>query len=305
MRLRAFLMMFAAATCGFASAQTTDIQRQPRNISSVTLASAVEGRRVIDQVLSAVGGREALRSLRSIETEESIRQTSGRQGPRPSVAAITYGRRMVSCDVAGQRVAELRTLDIAARQRLDVGRFITPQAHTVVSWRTMTQDSVPQSTWPQASAAFTRRHFLPFLLSLERRSDAVTRWLGLTTLNGKPHDAVSVTDADGAVFTLMVDRQTHLPTRIEQLVTGSSVGDTVDALLFSDYRRVGKLLLPHRRIELRTPDVESEYRVLRFDLDKPIADGVFAVPSGLTPARPPLPRLVTLAPDVYLVPNAY
>jgi hypothetical protein len=125
-------------------------------------------------------------------------------------------------------------------------------------------------------------------------------------VNGKPHDAVSVTDIDGVMFTLLVDRLTHLPTRIEQLVVGSAAGDTVDVTLFSDYRRVGTLTLPHRRIELRTPEVEWEYRVLRFDLDKPIPDSVFVVPSGLTPAvPPPASRMVTLAPDVYLVPNAY
>jgi glyoxylase-like metal-dependent hydrolase (beta-lactamase superfamily II) len=277
----------------------------PAQEPSTTLASAIEGRRVIEQVIVAIGGRDALRSVRSIETEESIRRIAAQQGMRPSTPDSTYGRRLVSFDVPGGRIAELRTLDLAARQLADNGRYVTPQAQTVVTWRSMTKDSVPQSTWLPARAAFTRRHFLPFLLSLERRSDAV-RWLGTANVDGKPNDAVSVTDPDGILFTLLVDRQTHLPTRIEQVVVGSNVGDTVDVLQFSDYRRVGKLLLPHRRIELRAPDTEWDYRMLRFDLGTPIPDSIFTVPSGLTPAPAPAPsRRITLAPDVYLVPNAY
>ena len=272
---------------------------------STTLRSALEGRRVIEEVLAAVGGREALRSVRSIEMEETIRRTNWRQGLRPSTPGIVYGRRLASVDIPGQRIAELRILDIAARQLLDIGLFITPTAGTVVNWPSMTQAAAPPAALPQTRAAFARRHFLPFLLSLERPSAATTRWLGITTVNGRPHDAVSVSEGDGTVFTLLVDRQTHLPSRVEQLVPASAVGDTVDVFQFSDYRRVGALLLPHLRIEKRVPDVEWEYRTLRLELDKPIADSVFAVPSGLTPGEAPLSRTTPLGSDVYLSPGAF
>ena len=270
-----------------------------------TLRSAVEGRRVMDEVFTAVGGREALRAIRSIETEETIRRINGVQGQRPSSPDTGYGRRIVSVDVPGQRIAELRVLGIRGKQLADFGRFFTPKASTVVNWPNMTRDSIPQANVPQARAAFARRNFLPFLQGLERQPPASTRWLGITTVNGKPHDALSVTDAGGVVFTLFVDRQTHLPSRLEQLVVGSAVGDSVDVLQFSDYRRVGALLLPHRRYERRVPDVQWEYRTVRFELDTPIADSVFAVPSGLGPTPPPSTRVTSLGPDVYLVPNNY
>jgi hypothetical protein len=111
---------------------------QPRNVSaqegSTTLASAVAGRRVVEQVIAALGGREALRSIRSIETEESIRWKAGHQGLRPSVPGVTYGRRLLSFDVPGQRIAELRLLHVTGNQFWDVGRFLTPQAGSEPRW---------------------------------------------------------------------------------------------------------------------------------------------------------------------------
>jgi glyoxylase-like metal-dependent hydrolase (beta-lactamase superfamily II) len=272
--------------------------------SSATLGAAIEGRRVIEAVVAAMGGRQALRSVRTIVTEESIRRSSAQQGLVPSTRSIVDGHRTVQFDVAGQRINELRLLDITGGQFWDVQRFIAPGAGTVVSWPSRTKDSMPLASLANERAAFGRRHLLPLLLSVERRPGAV-RSLGTTSVGGVPQDVVSITDVDGALLTLVVDRRTHLPTRIEQLVVAPSLGDTVDVSMFSDYRRVGALLLPHRRDELRTPDAAWEYRVERFEIDTPIADSVFSVPAGLTPATEPLSRMVELAPDVYLVPNGY
>jgi glyoxylase-like metal-dependent hydrolase (beta-lactamase superfamily II) len=272
--------------------------------SSVTLASAIEGRRVIDQMVAAMGGRQALRSIRTITTDETIRKADGGQGLNPKAPGVVEGWRAVRFDVVGQRINELRTLDITGHQLWDQQRFITPTAGTAVFWSTMTKDSIPVASLPRERAAFGRRHLLPLVMSLERRLDAV-RLLGRTTVNGNAQDVLAVTDADGVQLSLVVDRKTHLPTRLEQLVIGSSIGDTVEVSSFSDYRRVGALLLPFRRDELRNPDIEWEYRVQRYEIDTPIADTTFNIPPNLTPAAAPLTRMTKLAPDVYLTPNSY
>lgn len=271
-----------------------------------TLSSAIKGRSVIEAAVSAMGGRQALRSIRSLEIEESIRRTAGRQGLRPSAPSITYGRRMVSFDVPGQRIAERRILDITGNQLWDVDRIILPNGGAFVYWPNMTFDSLPSSSLGRERAAFGRRHLLPLLLTLERRPDAA-RWLGESALGGQLHDAVGVTDVDGAQFTLLFDRQTHLPAAMEQLVVSSAVGDTVDVSYFSEYRKVGTLLLPHHRVERRAPDQEWDYRTLRLELNAPIADTVFALPArpALSRATSALTGMTALAPDVYLIPNTY
>lgn len=273
--------------------------------SSVTLASAQEGRRVIEQMVAAVGGRDALRSIRTIVTDESIRQTATGQGLNTRAPGVTQGRRTVWYDVAGQRINELRILDITGNQLWDVQRFIGRNAGTVVSWSSMTKDSMPVASLPSQRAAFARRNLLPFLMSLERRPPDAVRSLGTTTIGGRAQDVVGITDVDGAQLTFVVDRQTHLLTRIEQLAISAALGDTVDVLTFSDYRKVGRLFLPHRRDELRSNQNEWEYRVERFEIDTPIADTMFAVPGGLTQAAAPATNMQKLAPDVYLVPGGY
>jgi glyoxylase-like metal-dependent hydrolase (beta-lactamase superfamily II) len=272
--------------------------------SSVTLAAAQEGRRVIDQMVAAVGGREALRSIRTIVTDESIRRSSAGQGLNPGAPGVTFGRRTVWFDVAGQRINELRILDITGNQLWDVQRFITPNGATTVSWSSLTASAAPAASLPSERAAFGRRNLLPFLLSIERRIGAA-RSLGTAAVGGRAQDVVAITDVDGVQLTLFVDRQTHLPTRIEQLILGSTLGDTVDVLTYSDYRRVGPLLLPHRRDELRSNDSEWLYRVERFEIDAPLADTMFVVPAGLAPATTPVTGVVKLAPDVYLAPGGY
>ena len=273
--------------------------------SSVTLAAAREGQRVIEQMVAAVGGRDALRSIRTIVTDESIRRGSLGQALNPRAPAVVQGRRTVWYDVAGQRINELRILDITGNQLWDVQRFITRNAGTVVSWSSMTKDSMPVASLPSQRAGFGRRNLLPFLMSIERRSPDAMRSLGTMTVGGRAQDVVAITDVDGVQLTLIVDKQTHLPTRIEQLAITAAMGDTVDVLTFSDYRKVGPLLLPHRRDEVRSNETEWEYRVERFEIDTPIADTMFAVPAGLTQVTTPLTSMVKLASDVYLVPGGY
>jgi glyoxylase-like metal-dependent hydrolase (beta-lactamase superfamily II) len=272
--------------------------------SSVTFDAAVEGRRVIDAVVAAMGGRQALRSVRTIVTEESIRRRAGRQGLAPASPMVTEGHRTVQFDVVGQRINELRLLDAGGNQRFDVQRFLTPSFGTIVSWPSMTKDSVPVLSLANERAGVGRRHLLPLLISADRRVAAV-RSLGSVTIDGTPHDAVSITDIDGTLLTLVVNRQTHLPARIEQLAIGPASGDGIEVSAFSDYRRVGALTLPFRRDEVRSADVSWEYRVEQYEIDKPIPDSVFRVPAGLARATTPVSQMVKLAPDVYLVPNAY
>lgn len=272
--------------------------------SSPTLAAAVDGRRVIDQMVAAMGGRDAFRAIKAIVTDETIHRTASGQGLNPKSPSVTEGWRAVQFDVAGQRINELRTLDILGNQLWDQQRYLTPTVGTLVRWSSMSKDSMSAASLAAERAAFGRRHLLPFLLNLERRPGAA-RLIGRMSVAGKPQDVVAVTDVDGAQLTLIVDQKTHLPTRIEQLAIGSPVGDTVDVTSFSDYRRVGALLLPHRRDELYAGDA-WEYRIQRYEVDKPIPDTAFSVPANVTrPATAPLTRLTRLAPDVYLAPQSY
>jgi len=135
MRLIAVSLVLAATALGSAGAQTTD--------RSVMLASVFEGRRVIEQVFTAVGGRAALRSVKTIESEETIRQVNARQAVRPGVPVPVFGRRLLSLDVVGQRFAEQRLLDITGGQLWDVGRVITPQQRSP-------RDSAPAALQPLA-----------------------------------------------------------------------------------------------------------------------------------------------------------
>src|SRR4029079_8439290 len=101
-------------------------------------------------------------------------------------------------------------------------------------------------------------HLLPLLQAMDRRFSAV-RSLPPAQVDGRPHDVLAYGDVDGAMLTLYFDRQTHLPTRLEQLLIDPATGDSVFVLSFSDYRKEGTLNLPHRIVELRPPGSRTEY----------------------------------------------
>ncbi len=274
---------------------------------SPTVQSVYDARRVLNDAIEAMGGRAALSGVRTYASEEIIRRTSRQQGLTPGTASVTAGYRTFALDNQRRRIAELRLLDITGNQLWDFQTIVTPDTSVFIYWPNLTVASSPRAAWLGDRAALTRRYLVPLLQTMDRRVSAV-RAQPPATLDGRPTDVLGYGDVDGAMLTLYFDRETHLPTRLEQFLIDPAAGDSVLALAFSDYRKEGALNLPHRVLELRPPGSETEYTVQRIAVNQPIDDKAFAIPAGLVPptAAPAAPNgVVELAMDVYLVPNQY
>ncbi|HEX7317981.1 MAG TPA: MBL fold metallo-hydrolase [Pyrinomonadaceae bacterium] len=156
---------------------------------------------------------------------------------------------------------------------------------------------------PGATLNYVRR--LPHLLlglALEQRSPTL-RYAGTETFDGRPHEVVIFAAANGVLMNLFFDKQTHLLSKYEQMVSDPVDGDVVQETIFPSYRAVEKIMVPTARQTRRGGDLieDVKYSEVRFNT-KP-ADTAFARPEGFEELPLPTPAPIKetkLGEGVYL-----
>jgi glyoxylase-like metal-dependent hydrolase (beta-lactamase superfamily II) len=140
---------------------------------------------------------------------------------------------------------------------------------------------------------------MPVLLvrqALERSN--TLRYLGQS---GDAAHVISYTTPEGDPVTLHFDAATHLLTRREEMGPGS-LGDEVDAVIFTGYERVGGFSVP-RALELRWNGLlTGRHRLVSFAPAAELPDTLLRAPAGYTtPAPAGPPAMTKLADGVYFV----
>lgn len=169
--------------------------------------------------------------------------------------------------------------------------------------RDRTVQPVNPANLPGVTLNYVRR--LPHLLlalALEQRAPTL-RYAGEESFDGRSHDVVNFAAANGALMSLFLDKQTHLLSKYEQMVTDPVEGDVVQETIYPGYRAVEKIMVPTGRQTRRGGDLleDVKYTEVRFNT-KP-ADTAFARPEGFEelPTPAPAPSKETkLAEGVYL-----
>jgi glyoxylase-like metal-dependent hydrolase (beta-lactamase superfamily II) len=166
-----------------------------------------------------------------------------------------------------------------------------------------TVQPVNPANLPAVTLNYVRR--LPHLLlglALEQRAPTL-RYVGQESFDGRPHEVVLFAAANGVLMNLFFDRQTHLLSKYEQMVTDPVDGDVVQETIYPGYRSVEKIMVPTGRQTRRGGDLleDVKYTEVRFNT-KP-AETAFARPEGFEelplPAPPPI-KETKLAEGVYL-----
>jgi DNA-binding beta-propeller fold protein YncE len=129
---------------------------------------------------------------------------------------------------------------------------------------------------------------VPHLLLLHAAQRPETlRWLGEAEVEGRAFRVVSFAAEGGAQVSLYFDAGTGLLARTEQLDSHVQLGDVRFGNTFSDYREVGGVMLPRRRLAFVNQFVtgENEYADVKLDF----ADGerLLEVPAGYVEPAPP------------------
>jgi glyoxylase-like metal-dependent hydrolase (beta-lactamase superfamily II) len=264
----------------------------------VLTASNRRARAVLEQAVAAHGGEKALRSLRTLKMVDEGVSYMLHHGPLP-------GR-----PLAGRRVGGLTQLDFERERGCYAPDVFTHSdtdrlADMTYVWhpRTIVRDGeiVTLNQWARTRGA-PRKGGLEELKDQQRALP--TRWLlealdaahTLTLVSagdgaGADAEMVGMTTADGRAVALRFDRRTRLLEAVEALSVHPVDGDTRTVTGFSDYRRVGGVTLPARRVVRRGSDVLRDVRAKTLEVDRPLEESCFQVPEDFAerPAgeRPP------------------
>jgi len=245
--------------------------------SATTLESAQRARRVLEEALAATGG-DRLSGVRTILVRHegiTLNRNQSRRVAAPYDTTPNRGR--LAIDIPGGRFAwDLETGFPGGFHNWN---------RTVVTggqgwganplerrWFTL------QANIPTLRQNLSRR--LPHAVLLEAAGRAQTlRWLGTGDHEGRPQDVLAYATADGQQISIHLDRATHLLTKFEQAYTDPLTGDALFEMRVSEYRNVGGVQIPARRVLRRAGEVVEDVRFTDIRVDEPLADSLFARPA--------------------------
>ena len=229
---------------------------------------------IISATVEAHGGVERLQAIQTLklstEGENFQRYQSKRLGPpfdsQPN-------RQTIELDVAGGQLkvdsenGQNRNLQIAT-------------GDTTYQFNPVTK------IYTEGPATAVDQHFVhrivPALLArkLYERANSVL-WIGESTVEGAPADALAITWANGAQYVVHVDQATKLITQYDILFPDPVAGDGVFKSVFSEYRDHDGLPFPDRRVQTIAGEPTFAISTKSIAIN-PDLSGAFAIPEGYT-----------------------
>jgi glyoxylase-like metal-dependent hydrolase (beta-lactamase superfamily II) len=267
---------------------------------SPTARSALEGRAVLANAITAAGGLNALRALKSISTDRAMLRTSTGQGLHPGAPAVEHAILLTRLDLRSRRAFTLRDLEIDGGQIWGTSTIVAADTGYDINYANRTYFSRNPAQYGNFRTSLLRSEIPTLLLSAANRPEQL-RSMGRAVVGGRVHDAIAFADADGVLVTLFFDRTTHLLARSELVIDDPTRGDAAVTTDYSDYRAVGALRLPFRTDQDGPGPERWRSTVTHVELDVPLADSLFVPPQGLALSinTPPITKL---ADGVYALP---
>ncbi|HEX6177798.1 MAG TPA: MBL fold metallo-hydrolase [Thermoanaerobaculia bacterium] len=229
------------------------------NPETLAERSQSKGRDVIDAAVEAIGGADALQSIKSVRL-----QLEGKTWPRLQMTTPEapfepgYFRESLLFDLGNNK--------LRLEQQNRGGGF---EGHNVIvlgqqggtnydlRGRIATAIPAPQAN-QQQFVQYHRR--LPNLLLRQALNNANSlRYLGEDQFNGRKHDVVTFVMPDTQQIALYVDAATRLISKYELIFTDPLTGDDASEIMFSDYVAVGKLKAPQKWSWRIAGDMQAEY----------------------------------------------
>jgi glyoxylase-like metal-dependent hydrolase (beta-lactamase superfamily II) len=303
-------LILAAAAAGSAAEGTL----------SAGLASQARAREVLDAAVQAIGGEAALRSLRTVRRDYLEDWVDVGQGQRPwngspdtealpPHAGFDDSEGLSFLDYAGDRYYEsIRYADSPNDYAviLDIG---TPerafQTIQYVREQPFFQEHPAEERETQRNQRF-RRHPEGLLRMALERIDTLL-WLGQVEEYGERLDVIAFADPAGNQQLLYFDEGNHRLLRAETRRGHPVYGDATSDTVYSDYRRVGGLYLPHVMISRVGGVPTSREHMRSIAIDSPARDEWFQPPAAFVAVEPnpTNPAVYALGAGLYLIRGAY
>ena len=276
--------------------------------------STLRALEVVRRGVTAMGGADALRAVRTVFRTMKAQWTDPGQALKPTEEAASppIGLDDVKSfiDLPGHRLYETfedftdegdryrRITAVAPDSGYEAARYFEERPFFT---RYATGDL------PGLYARFTRRYPEALLLQVLARPEAL-EWIGTVADTGGARDRVSWADVAGVRLVLEFDARTGRLAGNEFVRDHPVFGTTTRHIVYGDYRRVGSLTLPFSCDDRIAERSVWRYSTSEIVLDaEPAADVRFAPPADgtLGGADPDAPELTRLGGDLYLLRGPY
>ncbi len=246
---------------------------------SLPLRSVNRASEVIDAALEAHGGADRLQALNTVVQEsEFVTYAVGQslkpgapwdQGRQTNFNAIDFERRAFAVGGSGSGGG----FDFA------FGNIVDLEAGEDGSWqidyRAGTAAPVAEPDFDTASGPFVRVTPPLLLKQLQARRQA-SHWLGEVSVDGRPHDVVTLVMAVGPGLSLYFDRETHLLTRMERVLPPFGQVE----YRFSDYATADGIAYNRTFRLLLNGDSNIDSKITRFEVNSAV-ESFFEVADNL------------------------
>lgn len=265
----------------------------PARAKSASMRSYDQARAELDAALSAAGGADALRSIKNVRRVARATLFNQGQGLDPEAPNTTM---IWEEESIADFEKEWSTTDRAWTPAggLRWHSLVVVKGDTGFTYNRLTAALRP---WSAAAAATARKAIVRdparVLLTAAARAETL-RFLGQTSLNGRPHRVIAFADSDGTQITLYIDSRSRLLSKQETVGDDPVFGDMTTETLYSDYRKVAGVRLPFRLVIRNADRVTDDFTYSQITANAAGIDKFFEPPRGAVHVAPNPPSAVTL-----------
>ena len=278
----------SAVTAGLLAATVATPVFAQAPARALTETSYREARAVLDDALRAAGGTAALLAVKDVARKGAGKVFNQGQGAKVDPPYSTRDVETTSLvDFANRRSITESTSAFA-------GNIPTRTRVVLAGDSGFAVNLVSNVLTPSGAAAVAgmrtalRRDPAALLLTAASRAETL-RSLGLATAEGRPHRVITFADADGTQIALYLDAATNLLTRSETFGDNPVLGDTVNEIVYLDYRPVGGVQFAHRVVGRTAGEVVQDLAYSEVRVNTSPDAAAFAAPAGVIQGTPPGP----------------
>jgi glyoxylase-like metal-dependent hydrolase (beta-lactamase superfamily II) len=258
---------------------------------SLTTDSYAKAKAVLDRSVAAYGGTEELNGISNVSlavTGESVHRNQSR---RPGDLDRTPYTAELLIDLKNSRARQIQKGQYPGGFNWNNGFVI--DAGTRTGFDLIRKTSAPPGPITPANFKANTR-WLPqlVLLNVLERAQSL-RYLGKADYDKRPHDVVDYVTNDGARLTLYIDQQTGLLSKYETLITDPFSGDSLFETRFTGQRKVGKYIVPARRVNALNGDITNDFGLGEVAFNIELTPERFKMPEGMRAITFPTPAPVT------------
>ena len=250
--------------------------------------------RLVNDAAAALGGVDKVLAVRTLVIEGEGNQYNLGQDIAPGASGQTFAFTQYkrAIDVQGERA---RT-ELVRVPRFNYWQGLAAQRQVQGVDKEIGYNIATSGAASRVGSAATgdrRAELLRHPITAVRAAlDPAARLTNLRNTDGE--SSVDVATPDGRIFTLAVDAETSLPTRVTSPANNVNLGDVLVSTMFADYQNAGGLRLP-RRLTTKTDDfTTAEVRVTRHEADADAGDLAAPPAAASAPVPAPPPPNVTV-----------